>query len=160
QTEAGRGRARLREGGVYLITGGLGGVGMVLAEELARSARAKLVLTGRRDFPPRAQWESWLSEHEEQDEVSLKISRLLSWEAQGAEASVVRADVAVKTEMQEVVRQTLERFGRIDGVIHAAGVSGQQAFRAIPETGRDEVEQHFRAKAHGLLVLQEVLAGL
>ena len=43
--------ARLREGGVYLITGGLGGVGLELAQYLARTVKAKLVLVGRSRFP-------------------------------------------------------------------------------------------------------------
>ncbi len=39
--------ARLRSGGAYLITGGLGGIGMILAEYLARSCKAKLILVSR-----------------------------------------------------------------------------------------------------------------
>ncbi len=42
--ETSGGAARLRAGGVYLITGGLGGLGLELAHELAQAARAKLIL--------------------------------------------------------------------------------------------------------------------
>ncbi|WPB75854.1 beta-ketoacyl synthase N-terminal-like domain-containing protein [Archangium violaceum] len=49
----------LREQGVYLITGGLGGVGLTLAEHLARRCSARLVLTGRSPTPPREQWDAW-----------------------------------------------------------------------------------------------------
>jgi acyl transferase domain-containing protein/predicted O-methyltransferase YrrM/aryl carrier-like protein len=46
--EAGaRGVGRLREKGVYLITGGTGGVGLLVAEHLARKARARLILVSR-----------------------------------------------------------------------------------------------------------------
>ena len=68
--------ARLRAGGVYLITGGLGKVGLTLAAQLVRRARAKLILTGRTAFPARAHWQQWLDTHEEQDRVSLKIRKL------------------------------------------------------------------------------------
>jgi len=44
--------------GVYLVTGGVGGLGLVMAEHLARTARAHLVLTTRRALPPEGQWES------------------------------------------------------------------------------------------------------
>jgi iturin family lipopeptide synthetase A len=152
--------AGLREGGVYLITGGLGGVGMVLAEHLAESAGGRLVLTGRQDFPPRTEWQNHLDMHDERNEVSIKINRLLAMEAQGAELLILRADAGDAAQMREVVRRTLERFGALNGVIHAAGISGHQAFRTVPETTREEAAQHFRAKAHGLLVLEEVLAGL
>ena len=51
------GQPRLRDGGVYLITGGLGGIGLTLAEYLAQTAGAKLVLVGRSSFPDRDNWE-------------------------------------------------------------------------------------------------------
>jgi acyl transferase domain-containing protein/ubiquinone/menaquinone biosynthesis C-methylase UbiE/aryl carrier-like protein len=48
----------LRERGTYLITGGLGGVGLVTAEYLAETLRARLVLCSRSGFPPRAEWDA------------------------------------------------------------------------------------------------------
>ena len=53
--------APLRERGVYLITGGLGGVGLQLAGHLARTVRARLALTGRSNVPPKHEWDSYLS---------------------------------------------------------------------------------------------------
>jgi acyl transferase domain-containing protein len=129
QTNGSDAGAGLREGGVYLITGGLGGVGMVLAGHVAQRVKGKLVLTGRQAFPPRPEWQHWLEIHDERNEVSLKINRLLALEAQGAEVLILRADAGDVAEMREVVRQTLERFGVLNGVIYAAGISGHQAFR-------------------------------
>ncbi|MBO0798560.1 MAG: acyltransferase domain-containing protein, partial [Blastocatellia bacterium] len=80
---------RLRPGGVYLITGGMGGIGLELAEHLARVARAKLILTGRSVFPERENWDEWLAAHGEQDAVSYKIRKLQSIENLGAEVSVL-----------------------------------------------------------------------
>ncbi|MEO1086206.1 MAG: acyltransferase domain-containing protein, partial [Acidobacteriota bacterium] len=48
--------AAFTEGGTYLITGGLGGVGLLLARHLAESAKVRLVLTSRRGLPPREMW--------------------------------------------------------------------------------------------------------
>jgi len=59
----------LREGGVYLITGGLGNIGLTLAEHLANTVRAKLVLLGRSAFPERQEWDQWLATHGD-DEVT------------------------------------------------------------------------------------------
>lgn len=115
---------RLRPGGVYLITGGMGGIGLELAEFLAREAQAKLILTGRSAFPERESWDEWLAAHDEQDAVSYKIRRLQAIEKLGAETLVVSADVADKTRMRDVVAQANERFGPIHGVIHSAGVAG------------------------------------
>ncbi len=56
-------QSRLRKNGVYLITGGLGGIGLELAKFLAQSS-AKLVLTGRSSFPIRDTWDQWLTAHD------------------------------------------------------------------------------------------------
>ena len=53
--------SRLRDQGVYLIIGGLGGIGLILAEYLSRKVKAKLVLVGRSQLPPREEWDRWLS---------------------------------------------------------------------------------------------------
>ena len=149
---------RLRDGGVYLITGGLGQVGLTLATQLVRSARAKLILTGRTAFPAPAHWQQWLDTHGEQDRVSLKIRKLQSLEAEGAEILVVQADVSDFARMQAAIAQAEERFGSLNGVIHAAGIVGEQAFRAISEIGTEEASRQFEPKAHGLIVLETLLA--
>ncbi len=113
--------ARLRERGVYLITGGLGGVGLELAQHLAQTAQARLVLTCRSTFPERAEWDDRLATHDEQGDVTRKILKLRRLEALGAETLIVKADVTSFEEMQAAVAQARARFGRIDGVIHAAG---------------------------------------
>ena len=150
--------ARLRDGGVYLITGGLGKVGLTLATQLVRSARAKLILTGRTAFPACAHWQQWLDTHGEQDQVSLKIRQLQSLEAEGAEILVLQADVSDFARMEAAIGQAEERFGALNGVIHAAGNVGAQAFRAISETGTEEASRQFEPKAHGLIVLETLLA--
>ena len=121
---AGQG-ARVREKGVYLITGGLGGVGLVFAEHLARTAGARLALVGRSAFPARERWRRWLSTHDEQDEVSRKIRHVQELEKHGARVEVFTADVAEREQMKSVLAQVEERFGHVNGVIHAAGVPAE-----------------------------------
>ena len=52
---------RLKEKGVYLITGGMGAIGMSLAKHLAEKYKARLILVGRSPFPHREQWKDLLS---------------------------------------------------------------------------------------------------
>lgn len=151
------GAPRLREGGVYLITGGLGGIGLVLAEYLAQTVRAKLVLLGRSQFPAKEQWEEWLDTHDLADDTSRKIQKLRALEKLGAEVLTVSADVANLEEMEAAVALAEERFGCISGVIHAAGITGAKSFRAVKETGQAECDRHFIPKVRGALVLQKVL---
>ena len=109
----------LRERGVYLITGGLGGLGLAIAEHLARSVQAKLVLVGRQGLPPRAEWPSSTD-----DRLCRRIERVEAIEAAGGEVMVAAADIAQPQQLKAVVQEATARFGPINGVVHAAGVPG------------------------------------
>jgi phthiocerol/phenolphthiocerol synthesis type-I polyketide synthase E len=145
-------RIHLRERGVYLITGGLGGVGLTLAGYLARVGRARLVLTSRVPFPAREEWERLLVENDE-DEVCRKIRRLLAIEELGGEVLVASADVTDEEQMRAVVNQATARFGGINGAIHAAGVI--PAGLAQLKT-REDASRLLAPKVKGTLVLAEV----
>jgi phthiocerol/phenolphthiocerol synthesis type-I polyketide synthase E len=150
----------LREGGVYLITGGLGGVGLLLAEYLATRYRARLVLAGRTAVPPKREWEGWLTAAGAEPAMLSRVRRLHALQALGAEIVVEAVDVADEAAMGRLVTRTEERFGALHGVIHAAGVtSGPSLYRAAVEIGREESEIQFRPKVHGVLALAAVLAG-
>ncbi|MBW4602158.1 MAG: SDR family NAD(P)-dependent oxidoreductase [Calothrix sp. FI2-JRJ7] len=145
----------LRAEGVYLITGGLGGIGLELAEYLARTVRcSRLILTSHSAFPAPEQWDEWLATHGEEDKHSHQILKLRSLEEQGAEVLTLSADVANEPQMQAVINQAVQRFGKINGVIHAAGI---KLFKTIPEINRTECEQQLRANGYGLFVLEKVL---
>lgn len=148
---------RLREKGVYLITGGLGGIGFVLAEHLARTVKAKLILTGRSSIPERKEWSEWLDSHDEYDGVSEKINKVRQLEELGSEVEVLQADVSKLEQMQQAVDQSLQKHGRIHGVIHTAG---------LPDAGliqRRTVEMSekvFSPKVMGAFVLDRVLGNI
>lgn len=147
----------LRDKGVYLITGGLGGIGLLLAEHLARTVQARLALVQRSPFPEQRQWQTWLGAHDHDDPTSGQIRKLLNLEQLGAEVMVAGADVASEEQMRKVVSQTLKRYGDIHGVIHAAGIAGEKAVKMIPEVTRDDCEAQFRSKVYGLYALEKVL---
>jgi len=142
--------------GVYLITGGLGGIGLVLADHLARTAKAKLVLTSRRGLPPRDTWQDYLASHGAQDAASRKIRSVIALEDLGAEVSIGSADVVDEAGMKAVVDEACARFGRIHGVIHAAGIAGG----GMIQLKKPEVAAAVLApKVLGTQVLERALAG-
>ncbi|HLO48213.1 MAG TPA: SDR family NAD(P)-dependent oxidoreductase, partial [Kamptonema sp.] len=143
-----------REGGVYLITGGLGGIGLVLAENLAKTVRAKLVLVGRSAFPDRNERSHWLATHDRQDNISSKIRKILELEESGAEVLVATADVTNLEQMQVAIDLAQKQFGQINGVIHAAGVPGGGV---IQRKTRQEAERILAPKVKGTLVLDFLL---
>ncbi len=145
----------LREGGCYLITGGLGGLGLTFAEWMAREARAKLVLLSRTPMPPRAQWDEWMRQHGPEDRISQRLRRLIDVEDAGGEVMVVSADVTNVIELREAVRAATARFGPVQGVLHTAGVVADDLIALKTQASVEEV---FTPKIQGTLVLEEVFS--
>lgn len=114
----------LKKGGVYLITGGLGGIGLKLAEYLAHDFQAKLVLTSRSQFPDLELWDEWFKNHEQNDSTTLKIKQLKNLQLLGSELQIIQMDVTDAAQVAEAKKQAEEKFGRVDGLIHAAGNPG------------------------------------
>lgn len=132
--ETDTGTSLLREEGVYLITGGVGGVGLCLAEYLIRTVRARVILTSRTLPTP-----------EQRERVACLAQS-------GERVLTLQADVADPVHMQAVIDEALRRFGRIHGVFHAAGIAGGGLLELKnPESVWDE----FRPKVSGALVLEE-----
>jgi phthiocerol/phenolphthiocerol synthesis type-I polyketide synthase E len=147
----------VHDGGAYLITGGLGRLGLLIAEEMARTARVHLVLTSRTGLLARGEWDEWLASHPARDPQSRRIQSVRRLEALGAEVLTVAADVADESQMRRVLDRVRDRFGGLRGVIHAAGFAGGEAFRAIRDTGPEHCERHLRSKAGGVEVLARLL---
>ena len=147
------GKMGLRNNGVYLITGGLGGIGLTLAEHLARNYRAKLVLLGRSPLPAREHWAKVISTRDNADPTLGKIEKVLQLEALGAEVLVLQADVAMQGELEAAVSQAYERFRTIHGVIHSAGEAGSGL---ISEKTEEMITKVFAPKVRGTHALQAV----
>jgi len=145
--------SRLKERGVYWITGGLGGIGLVIAEHLARTVHARLVLTGRTPLPPVSEWNALLAQPDKSD-VQQKIRKLRELEDLGSEVLAITADVANRTQMEEALEAVEQRFGRLNGVIHAAGSIED---RPLQLKTRESAARVLAPKIHGTLVLQDVL---
>jgi NAD(P)-dependent dehydrogenase (short-subunit alcohol dehydrogenase family) len=144
---------RLRSRGVYWITGGLGGVGLALATYLARSVKAKLILSGRSSLPRREEWSEWLTSHPQSDGTSRKIREIHALEELGAEVLPARADVVDLNQMRNALSEAEARFGPVNGIIHAAGVvAGAEIQKITPEY----CDQQFRPKIKGLIALEQL----
>lgn len=152
--------ARLQPKGVYIITGGLGLMGMALANYLAQSVPLKLVLVESSTFPPKEDWEFWLAEHGETNQESINIRNIQELENLEAEVLFIRADVTDEEQMQAVISKTQKQFGEINGVIHAAMTLEEAFLKPIAETDYTVCDKQFEPKIHGLYTLEKVLQGL
>lgn len=147
-------RERLRMDGVYVITGGLGAVGLLLAEHIASIVRSKIVLIGRTTFPSRDQWPQWLTDNGIDHKTSRAIAAIQQIEAAGSEVMVLSAEVSNQEQMEAAIGMVTETFGCINGVIHAAGIADGGM---IKQRMRDLSERVFASKVHGTLVLDSII---
>ena len=115
---------QLRKGGTYLITGGLGGIGIVLAQHLAQRANARIVLTSRTPLPHRSEWKALLAASETPGHLKNKILGIQSVEELGGKVFIRKADVVDLASMRQVLSDVQAECGPIHGIIHAAGIAG------------------------------------
>ena len=142
----------LRKNGVYLITGGLGGIGLALARYLAEQWQARLVLVGRTGLPPRSAWDEAARASEK---ASTQIARVRELEALGAEVEIGAADVSDREAMQAVYDKAIARFGALHGVVHAAGVAGGGLLQL---KSADQANAVLSPKTEGARVLADLVA--
>jgi acyl transferase domain-containing protein/acyl carrier protein len=149
--------SKLRPEGVYLITGGMGGIGLVLAEYLARTVRAKLILIGRSTLPVKETWDEWLRTHNLEDAIAQKITKIKDLEALGAEVLPLTVDICDRVKLEQAISIAVESLGTINGVIHAAGVAGG----GIVQLKTPEIAENvFAPKVKGTVILNEVLQAI
>ncbi|WP_166418521.1 type I polyketide synthase [Cochlodiniinecator piscidefendens] len=139
----------IRGDGTYLITGGFGGIGLTLAEDLIKQGASRIVLLSRSGLPDRADWVGHLKTHSPVDQTSTRIKAVQALETLGAEIVLCRADVCNITEMRDLARS----LGAVHGVIHAAGVVDDAPILAKTPSS---VEDVFTPKLHGTEVLHQV----
>jgi acyl transferase domain-containing protein len=151
--------ARVRAGGVYLITGGLGDIGLNFAEYLARAAKAKLVLLGRSGLPDESTWDEYLRTRGTADLTGLRIARLRRIQSLGGEVLIVQGDASSPEALAAAFVKAEERFGVVHGVVHAAGLVTGDAFRTILQTDEDIVTRQFKPKVDALVALDLEMQG-
>ncbi len=120
-------RVRIVEGGAYVITGGLGGLGLTAAERLT-ALGARVALISRSGLPPRDEWKEYVRTHDARDPVRVRIERVGALEASGSRVLVLQADVADLDALIAAVDEARLELGPIRGVLHTAGVLDDDLF--------------------------------
>ena len=131
---------RIRAGATYLITGGAGGIGVAVADWLARAGATHLVLTARRGRP-------------RSSASGPSFEAIETLERRGVNVRVVSADVADRARMQEVLREIAVSDAPLAGVIHAAGVLRNDDVRAVTA---EAIRDVCRPKIAGAWILHEL----
>ncbi|MDB4979262.1 MAG: polyketide/non-ribosomal peptide synthetase, partial [Myxococcales bacterium] len=140
----------VRRGGVYLITGGLGGIGLELALHLATTARAKLVLLGRGGLPERSEWPRVRAAG---GPLGQRLDKVCQIEAAGGEVLALAADVTNRDDLRRVQTEARARFGRLHGIVHSAGLidDGLISLKTL-----EAAQRVLAVKAKGAIILDEI----
>jgi len=147
----------LRERGVYLITGGLGNLGLTIADNLVSLCQARLILTSRSGLPERSEWDDDSAPWREDFRINSRVQLVQDFERRGGEVLVAAVDVMDTKAMTEVVERAERKWGPLCGVAHAAGVMGGSGFQGLQGLGPEDCEQLFGPKIQGTLALAGVL---
>ncbi|HHX89359.1 MAG TPA: SDR family NAD(P)-dependent oxidoreductase, partial [Paracoccus sp.] len=142
----------LPQGAVWVITGGFGGIGLTLAEELIRRSDARIALIARTPLPPRTEWAALRdAAHDPRAGRIRAVERL---EALGGQVHVAAGDVCNIDDMRASLDEIRNTLGPIHGVIHAAGHIDDAPLMAKTTSAVDAV---LAPKVHGLRVLDTLL---
>jgi acyl transferase domain-containing protein len=156
--ETGRPLRDLRRDGVYLIAGGLGRIGLGLADCLAKDYQARLLLISRKFFPEPSGWGAWLAEHEPAEPTSVQIRKIQAIEAAGGSVLVLKADVSNEAEVRRALAQGEGRFGAVNGVFHLAVETFHPSVRRpLSALDRSDFAVQVRPKVYGFYVLDKIL---
>ncbi|MCX7559223.1 beta-ketoacyl synthase N-terminal-like domain-containing protein [Sulfitobacter sp. F26204] len=147
-----------RDNGIYLITGGFGGIGQTLAADILRHHKAHVVLLSRDALPDRKAWEGYLKTRGTTDRVARRMHAVMRLEEmardQGGTVEVASADVANLAQMRRVIGGLVERHGPLTGVIHAAGTLEDAPLLAKTDA---QIEAVLSPKVQGLRVIDQLL---
>jgi 6-methylsalicylic acid synthase len=134
--------------GTYLITGGLGVLGLEVAHWLADRGARRIVLAGRSALPPRDEW----------DEVTNsglrdRIEAVRSLERLGVTVATVAVDIADLGAAAKLLSPAALGLPPIRGIVHAAGVLDNRTLSTLDE---ESLRTVLRPKVNGALVLHEL----
>ena len=141
--------ARLDPNGSYLVTGGLGGLGLVVADWLARRGARHLVLVGRRALPDRHHWD----EIEPSDPRARAVAVVRELEGRGVSVRVEPADMGSPIDVARVLQGASSDGVRLRGVVHAAGVP---QYEPLADQTIESFRQAFAGKLRGAWLLDRM----
>lgn len=144
---------------VVLVTGGLGHMGIALAEAAFTGLNARLVLIGRSSLPPPEDWAEASADPSTDPTRRALLRRLGLLRAERDDILVVGADLTDADQVRAAVDAAIDRFGRIDVVVHGAANVGPDAFGLAADTGPSVLAAQLSPKIAGLVHVMEAMRG-
>jgi acyl transferase domain-containing protein/acyl carrier protein len=142
----------LKDSGIYIITGGTGGIGLEIAKYLTSKNQVKLALINRSKFPKREQWPEIINNAQDL-ELCNKIAAIQVMERNGSEVSFYSADISNFNEVEAIIKELKLKYHRINGIIHSAGVS---SYGFICDKSEQVFNQVINPKVKGAWILENL----
>ncbi len=151
----------LKQGGTYLVTGGLGGIGTYLCQFLIKEYSAKLIIVGRTELPNRSEWSKYIGQ---QTHIGKRIKNYQAIEESGGEFIYQAIDTCDFDGLQKAVAQAETKWNQpLSGIIHLAGEGNLEYHWKVIDNHYITVEtlQTFdsmlRPKVHGTWTLYQLI---
>lgn len=144
-----------KKGGTYLITGGLGGIALELLKDLAdKVGNLNLLIISRRTFPPQNEWEDIVENNMADIATIEQIKKLLYGLEKGLSIQIESTDITNYLLMKDLYSKYIRKYGKIDGLIHAAGIPGGTL---IHQETIENLKKTTNAKINGAYVIYQLL---
>ncbi|MEK3795327.1 type I polyketide synthase [Paenibacillus sp. FSL R7-0204] len=138
--------------GVYIITGGTGGLGMEMIKFLASKDNVNICILSRTPLPEREKWDLLIGSGDH-DKLSKKLESLKAIEESGTQIDAYTVDVSDFDSLRKVYEQIILKHGKVNGVIHCAGIAGDGF---IFRKNEDTFKEVMAAKIQGTYNLDRV----
>jgi len=142
----------IKAGGVYVITGGTGGLGLEIGKKISRLNQTKIHLISRQELPARERWAEIVKAGEDEKRIH-QITSIQEMERNGTEVLVHAADISLESQMRRVFEQIRTESGAITGVVHCAGLAGEGLLVRKEE---NRIREVMAAKVAGTWILDQV----
>lgn len=144
---------KIRENGVYIITGGMGGIGREISKYLSKKNKVHLILINRSSMPPQENWNE-IVEQNKDIVICNKIKYFKEIIESGSTIDFFSIDITCEKSVIEVVSEVKNKYGVINGLIHSAGIAGDEALinRTI-----NEFNKVLKPKMEGTYILDKYM---
>ena len=143
---------QIKDEGIYIITGGTGGIGLEVAKHIAKRRNVKLILLSRSKIS------FDINGACELNNMDLRKKNIIESVEEirdgGSQVEILSADVSDYEEMKKAISHIEKKFGEINGVIHAAGIQGVK--KTFITSTWDDFDKVFKSKIYGLMVLEKL----